>query len=162
MRRLNGIVLSIATLLAAGPVLAAPSGSIIDQFEASGPAATFAMYPDLARFTTAGSPDGKAFASLSDEAAAAINRAQTMMSEVDTGWSEVIELRVLTTSEADRAEVAALVAADPRLAALPVSYRVVDQLSAPRAKVGLDVLVRSSAAVAASAHRYGPGSPTTK
>ena len=82
------------------------------------------------------------------------------MSDVDTGWSEVIEVRVLTTSEGDRAKVAALVAADPRLAALPVSYRVVDQLSAPRAKVGLDVLVRSKAAVDATARRYGPGSPT--
>ena len=45
MVRLNGIMLSIATLLVAGPALAAPTGSIIDQFEATGPAATFAMYP---------------------------------------------------------------------------------------------------------------------
>lgn len=160
MVRLNGIMLSIATLLVAGPALAAPTGSIIDQFEATGPAATFAMYPDLARFTTAGSPEGKVYASLPEETSDAVARVQAMMSDVDTGWSEVIEVRVLTTSEGDRAKVAALVAADPRLAALPVSYRVVDQLSAPRAKVGLDVLVRSKAAVDATARRYGPGSPT--
>ena len=160
MVRLNGIMLSIATLLVAGPALAAPTGSIIDQFEATGPAATFAMYPDLARFTTAGSPEGTVYASLPEETSDAVARVQAMMSDVDTGWSEVIEVRVLTTSEGDRAKVAALVAADPRLAALPVSYRVVDQLSAPRAKVGLDVLVRSKAAVDATARRYGPGSPT--
>ena len=97
-----------------------------------------------------------------EETAAAIERVQTMMSDVDTGWSEVIEVRVLTTSDADRAETAAMIAADPRLAALPVSYRVVDQLSAPRSRVSLDVLARSKAAVAATARRYGPGSPTTK
>ncbi len=162
MRRLNGIVLSIATLLASGPALAAPTASIIDQFETSGPAATFAMYPDLARFTTVGSPGGKVYTSLPEETSDAVARVQAMMSDVNTSWSEVIEVRVLTTSEADRAEVAALIAADPRLAALPVSYRVDGQLSAPRAKVGLDVLARSKAAVEATARRYGPGSPTTK
>lgn len=159
MLRLNGIVLSIATLLVAGPVLAAPSGSIIDQFEATGPAATFARHPDLARFTTAGSPEGKVYTSLPEETSDAVARVQAMMKDVETGWSEVIEVRVLTTSEGDRAKVAALVAADLRLTALPVSYRVVDQLSAPRAKVGLDVLVRSEAAVEATARRYRPASP---
>ncbi|MCF8505686.1 MAG: hypothetical protein K9G59_12300 [Caulobacter sp.] len=162
MLRLNGIVLSIATLLAAGPVLATPSGSIIDQFETSGPAATFAKHPDLARFTTAGSLDGKPYASLATETVAALARIQTMMSDVDTGWSDVIEVRVLTTSEADRVTAAVLIAADPRLAALPVSYRVVGQLPAARAKVGLDVLVRSKAAVEATALRHGPDSPATK
>ena len=159
MLRLNGIVLSIATLLAAGPALAEPAAPIIDRFEATGPVVAFTMYPDLARFTTTGSPDGKVFTSLSEETTAAITRVQGMMGDVDTGWSEVIELRVLTTTEADRAEVAALIAADPRLAALPVSYRVVGQLAATRAKVGLDVVVISPAATAATVRKYGSASP---
>jgi len=152
MRRLNGIVLSIATLLAAGPVMAAPAGSIIDQFEASGPNVVFMQYPDLARFRTIGSPAGETYASLADEAAAAITRVQTMMSDADTGWSEVIEVRVLTTSASDQATVVALIAADPRLSALPVSYRVLDRLPADRARIGLDVLVTSAKAVASIGH----------
>lgn len=157
MRRLNGIVLSIATMLAAGPALAAPAGSIIDQFEASGSAVVFMEHPDLARFTTVGSPEGLTYASIPEELTAALTRVQTMMADVDTGWSEVIEVRVLTRSEPDRDAVAVLIAADPRLAGLPVSYRVLDRLSASRARVGLDVLVKSPAAVQATARRYGAG-----
>jgi len=152
MRWLNGIVLSIATLMAAGPAMAAPTGSIIDQFEAVGPDVVFRQYPDLARFRTIGSPNGEIYASLADETAAAITRVQTMMREVDTGWSEVIEVRVLTTSASDEAAVAALVAADPRLSASPVSYRVLDRLPADRAKMGLDVVVSSARAVASTGH----------
>ncbi|MBI5941873.1 MAG: hypothetical protein HY859_15770 [Caulobacterales bacterium] len=152
MLRLNGIVLSIATLLVAGPTLAAPTGSIADPFETMAPEAAFSRYPDLVRFRTIGSPDGRTFASLSDETAAAITRVETMMRDVDTGWSEVIELRILTASEADRTETAALIAADPRLSVLPVSYRVVDRLPADRARVGLDVLVSSASAARLVGH----------
>lgn len=162
MRRLNGIVLSIAILLAPATALAEPTPSVIDQFEASGPRATFTLAPDLARFRTIGSPDGQTFNGLVEETAAAIARVQAMMRELDTGWSEVIALRVLITSEVDRIQVAAIIAADPRLAALPVSYRLVDPLPAARARVGLDVLARSTAAVEATARRYGPGAPTTR
>lgn len=161
MLRLNGIVLSIATLLAAAPALAAPEASLIDQLDGSNPAMVFVQHPDLARFSTIGSPDGTVFASLSDETAAAIARVQTMMSDVDTGWSEVVEARVLVTSDTDRAEATRLIAADSRLAALPVSYRLVEQLSAPRAKFGLDVVVISKTAVETMSRRYGPGSPST-
>ncbi len=162
MRRLNGIVLSIAILLAPATALAEPATSIIDRFEATGPLATFTLAPDLARFRTIGSPDSQTFNGVADETTAAITRVQAMMSELDTGWPEVIALRVLVTSEADRAQAAAVIAADPRLAALPVSYRLVDRLPAPRARVGLDVLARSTAAVEATARRYGPGAPTTR
>lgn len=146
MRRLNGIVLSIATLLAPAWAMAEPTPSVINPFEAFGPLATFTLAPDLARFRTIGSPDGQTFNGVADETTAAITRVQAMMSELDTGWSEVIALRVLVTSEADRVQAAAVIAADPRLAALPVSYRLVDRLPAPRARVGLDVLARSKAA----------------
>ncbi|MFA7262574.1 MAG: hypothetical protein WC068_06095 [Caulobacter sp.] len=132
--------------------MAAPAGSIIDQFEASGPNVVFMQYPDLARFRTIGSPGGETYASLADETAAAITRVQTMMSDVDTGWSEVIEVRVLTTSASDQATVVALIAADPRLSALPVSYQVLDRLPADRARIGLDVLVTSAKAVASMGH----------
>ncbi len=152
MRRLNGIVLSIAILLGPATALAEPTPSVIDEFEASGPLTTFTLAPDLARFRTIGSPDGQTFNGVADETTAAVTRVQAMMSELDTGWSEVIALRVLVTSEADRVQAAAVIAADPRLAALPVSYRLVDRLPATRARVGLDVLTR----------RYGPGAPTTR
>ncbi|MDP1737078.1 MAG: hypothetical protein Q8L23_06530 [Caulobacter sp.] len=157
MRRLNWIVLSIATMLAASQVQAAPAVSILDQFEASNSAVVFREHPDLARLTTVGSSRGQTYTSLPEELTAALTRVQTMMADVDTGWSEVIEMRVLTTSEPDRVAVAALIAVDPRLAGRPVSYRVLDRLSAPRAKVGLDVLVKSPAAVQATARRYGAG-----
>lgn len=152
MRRLNGIVLSIAILLAPTAALAEPATSIIDRFEATGPLATFTLAPDLARFRTIGSPDGQIFNGVADETTAAITRVQAMMSELDRGWPEVIALRVLVTSEADRVQAAAVIAADPRLAVLPVSYRLVDPLPAARARVGLDVLAR----------RYGRGAPTTR
>lgn len=152
MLRLNGIVLSIATLLAAGPALAAPDTAAPDPFEAFSPDLAFAQHPDLARFTTIGSPDGQMFASLSDETAAAIDRVQTMMTDVNTGWSEVLEVRILTTSEADQTTIAALIARDPRLAAVPVSYRVLDRLPADGARMGIEVLVNSAQAVATIGH----------
>lgn len=148
MRRLNGIVLSIATLLAAGPALAAPDASVLDPFEIPSPALAFTQQPDLARFTTIGSPDGRVFVALPDETAAAIDRVQAMMVEANTGWSEVIEVQVLTTSADDDAAVAALIARDPRLSALPVSHRVLDRLPAAGARMGIVVLVSSARAVA--------------
>lgn len=149
MRRLNGIVLSIATLLAASPALAAP---VLDPFETAGPALANSLQPDLARFTTIGSPDGQVFATLPDEATAAIDRVQAMMTEANTGWSEVIEVQILTTSADDDAAMAALIAGDPRLSALPVSHRVLDRLPAAGARMGIVVLVSSARAVATIGH----------
>lgn len=152
MLRLNGIVLSIATLLVAGPVLAGPNIVTPDPFEAFAPDFAFAQRRDLARFTTIGSPDGPLFASPAEETAAAINRVQSMMTDVNTGWPDVLEVRILTTSAVDQETVAALIANDPRLAGLPVSYRVVERLPADGAAMGIEVLVSSARAVATIGH----------
>lgn len=142
MRRLNGIVLSIATLLAAGPAMAAPPPSLLDQFDARSAASVFLEHPEVMRFTTVGSPDGRTFASARDEAEAALARAQAMMTDFGAGWADVVEVRIETTSESDRIAVATLLGEDPRLSRLAVTYRVVDRLSAPRARVGLDLVAR--------------------
>lgn len=152
MFRLNGIVLSIATLLAPAPALAAQAISAPDPFGDAGPAQVFARHPDLAQFTTVGSPDGQTFVSLPDETMAALSRVQGMMSEANTGWSDVLEVRILTMSAADQASVAAQITNDPRLSALPITYRIVDSLPANGARLGIQVLVSSARAVATIGH----------
>lgn len=139
MVRAIGIAVFLGAATLAGPAGAGAEGSVLDQLDVDS-ARVFALEPDLVRFTTIGSPEGARYASLADELSAAIVRAKAMASDANAGWATLIQIRVITTSEADRAEAAGIFAADPELAALPVSWRVVDRLPAREARIGLDLV----------------------
>jgi hypothetical protein len=133
--------------------------TLIDQYKAGCERELFQQHPNLAGFTTVGSLDGRRYAVLMDEVAHSFTRLETMMTDVGVELQDILEIRVELLSEKDRTEVAARFADEPHLAGIPFTYRVVDRLPVPWARVGFYGLADSPEAARRSLVLYGTGHP---
>ena len=95
---------------------------------------------------------------LADELLVVLTTLQEMMEGTGSRREDMLELRVTTTSDAYRREVAQMIAQTPELDGLPLSYRVVDGFSVKWARVGVDAVLRNPKARSAVATKYGSAS----
>lgn len=147
-------------MLASGAASAAPpeTPSLIDRFTAGDACRIHADDPDLVWLETVGSVDGVRHDKLADELLVVLTTLQEMMEGTGSRREDMLELRVTTTSDAYRREVAQMIAQTPELDGLPLSYRVVDGFSVKWARVGVDAVLRNPKARSAVATKYGSAS----
>ncbi len=155
----NPLVAAAMASLALAPGLASAAPpeapSLVDQFTAGRACRVHADNPDIVWLETIGSVDGVRPEKLSDELMVVLTTLQKMMEETGSRREDMLELRVTTTSDAYRREVAQMVARIPELDGLPFSYRVVDGFSVKWARVGLDAVLRNPQAGATITAKYG-------
>lgn len=157
MRKL-GIAFAVAGLmLAPMSAGAAPpeTPSLIDRFTAGDACRIHADNPDLVWLETVGSVDGARHDKLADELFVVLTTLQEMMKDTGSRREDMLEVRVSTTGDAYRNEVAQLISQTPELDGIPFSYRVVDGFTVKWARVGVDAVLRNPKASSAVTAKYG-------
>lgn len=160
MIRKSRVALALAAMSVA-PVaaFAAPPAelSLVDRFIAGEACRLHASDPNLVWLETVGSVDGIRREKLTDELLVVLATLQDMMSETHSTREDILELRITTTSDAYKRDVAQAIARTPELAGIPFTYRVVDGFDVKWARVGADAVLRNPKANAAVTTKHASG-----
>ncbi len=96
--------------------------------------------PDLVVYRTIGTTSGKMSPTLEGQLQQELAEAEQMLKESDATWSDVSNGRVLMTSAVEIDDAQRIINTEPVLAEIVWSYKVIDKLSVPTAKVGLELI----------------------